>query len=71
MASRASEGLLGSILPGNHVFNAVSSDPRTSQQPPIALPVAMATRLTAHLHAGLKASLKQLGGYQVQRCSQY
>ena len=49
----------------NGVFNAVSSDPRSSQQPPIALPVAMATEMNHQVHAGIRTSLKQLGGYQV------
>ena len=63
-------GLFGSMLPGsggggNSVFSAVSSDPRPSQQPPLALPVAMATELNTHLHMGISLAVKQLGGYEI------
>ncbi|XP_057369283.1 lysosomal-trafficking regulator-like [Daphnia carinata] len=58
-------GIFGSIMPSGCVFNAISNDPRSSQQPPIALSVAVAAPLTAHYHMGIHAAMKQLGGYPV------
>lgn len=52
-------------MPSGCVFNAISNDPRSSQQPPIALSVAVAAPLTAHYHMGIHAAMKQLGGYPV------
>lgn len=52
-------------MPSVCVFNAISSDPRSSQQPPIALSVALAAPLTAQYHLGIHAAMKQLGGYPV------
>ena len=46
-------------------FNAISNDPRSSQQPPIALSVAVAAPLTAQYHMSIHAAMKQLGGYPV------
>ena len=57
--------MLGSILPAGYVFNAVSSDPRCCQQPPIALSVAIASPLSSQLHSGIRTALKQLGGYPI------
>ena len=52
-------------MPSGCIFNAISNDPRSSQQPPIALSVAVAAPLTAQYHAGIHAAMKQLGGYSV------
>ena len=59
-------GIFGSILPASgYVFNAVSADPRSSQQPPLSLPAATTAPLTTQLHVGVRSAMKQLGGYSV------
>ena len=57
---------MGSILlPGGYVFSAVAADPRSSQQPPISLSVAVAAPLSSHAHLGISSALKELGGSSV------
>ena len=53
------------MLPGSWGFSAISSDPRSSQQPPIALPVVSSGSLTAQYHLGIRTAIRQLGGYPV------
>lgn len=52
-------------MPSGCVFNAISSDPRSSQQPPIALSVAVAAPVQSQFHPSFHGALKQLGGYPV------
>lgn len=53
------------MLPGSWGFSAISSDPRSSQQPPIALPIVASGSVNAQYHLGIRTAIRQLGGYPV------
>ena len=53
------------MLGGGNVYHAISLDPRSSQQPPIVLPVATTSSLTTQLHTGIRTAMKDLGGSSV------